>query len=226
MTTSGSDVPSGSSSGAVHASAATTTCAALTWLAIGEADGDVVAARFDRCHGRVATQGRPAIGRQPLQQRHGGGGRDDAGVGLVQHLGVDRDVPRRPAGHHLRRSHLVEVDVAHVHRLAVRLAVDHSVAREQIDAAGDVHTRLAALRFDLAPCVVRETRQSDVVRRVVAVADDPAVIVRGTVMVAAEVEPFEADHRLAGACGEPCGGTADAAEADDGDVVALHGIAP
>ena len=60
--------------------------------------------------------------------------------------------------------------------------------RKQIDASGYVHARLATLGFDLAPGVVRETRQADVVRRVVAVPDDSAVIVRGTVMMAAELE--------------------------------------
>jgi hypothetical protein len=70
---------------------------------------------------------------------------------------------------------------------------------EQIDATGDVHARLAAFRLGLAPRLVREARQANVVRRVVAVTDDPAVIVRRPAMVAAEIETFEPDHRLSGA---------------------------
>jgi hypothetical protein len=62
------------------------------------------------------------------------------------------------------------------------------------------------------------------VRGVVAVANDSAVIVRGTTVMTAEFEPLEANHGLSAARREPRGRAADAAEADDGDVVALHGM--
>ena len=146
---------------------------------------------------------------------------------LIQHLGVGAR-PSTPANDVITSAGVSssKLDLARVHRFAIRLAVDRSALREQVDAAGDVHARLAALGFDLAPRVVRESREMHVVRRVVAVANDAAVVVRGAAMMATEIEPFEPDHRLAGACGEPGGGTADAAETDDGDVEVLHGIAP
>ena len=64
---------------------------------IGETDVDPIVVRLDLHTAVVAAQDRPAIGGESLQQRHRRGRRDDAGVGLVQHLGVGVDLPSRPA---------------------------------------------------------------------------------------------------------------------------------
>ena len=94
--------------------------------------------------------------------------------------------------------HLVEPDVAGAIDSRYVVAVDRRARREQIDSTSDVHACFTTLDFDLAPCVVRESGQFDVVRGVIAVADDPAVIVRGTVVMTAEIESLEADHGLPG----------------------------
>ena len=86
-----------------------------------------------------------------------------------------------------------------------------------------MNARLATRTFDVAPGRVGEACQFDVVRRVVAVTDDAAVVVRRTAMVTSEVESFETDHGPAGPSREPRGRAADSAEPDHGEVVTLHG---
>ena len=64
-----------------------------------------------------------------------------------------------------------------LHRLAIRGDVDGRPAWEQVDPTGDVHAGLDARGLDLSPGVVGEMGQAHVVLGVVAVPDDPAVIV-------------------------------------------------
>ena len=194
--------------------------------AVGEHEVHAVRARDDRTHGRAVSQNGAVHHRSALHRRGAAGGRDDRGAFLVER---GRALGQRE----LRVAHGHLVDVEHLerhrprrHRGGVVVDRDHRPGGEQVEATGHGHERLARLGLQRGPVGVGQEGEVDVLRRVIAVPQDAARVVRGAPLVA-ELELLEADDRQAAAGCVPGGRRPEGAEPDHCEVVGLsHGRPP
>jgi hypothetical protein len=113
----------------------------------------------------------------------------------------------------------LEPDVEGSQRPVVVLDVDDRAGREEVQPADGGDKVLAAVGLEVRPVVVGVEREADVLRRVVAVPQDPRRVVRGTALVT-ELELLETEDRVAGLGQVVRRTAAEAAEADD-DVLEL-----
>ena len=111
-------------------------------------------------------------------------------------------------------------DAARVHRRRVVADRDDGAVGEEIEAAGHGHEGLARGVLEIGPVVVGVEGEVDVCGGVIAVAQDPAGVVRGAALVA-ELELLEPDDREPATCCVPRGGGAQRSESDDREVVGL-----
>ncbi len=146
----------------------------------------------------------------------GPAGHDRAAV-LVQPDGPVRQRELRPPLADRVDAEQLEVDADLGQRVRVVDHRDRRIGREQVEPADHGHQLAAGVRGELRPVVVGVLGQPDVLRRVVAVPQDPAGVVARAAAVP-ELEPLQPEHRAA-PLGELVGRRrAERAEPDD-DVV-------
>ena len=145
-------------------------------------------------------------------------GHDEAAVGLVRDLHLRGKPIGGKATRHLRAAQHLVLEV--VLRARAEDAVENALAT--LDDPGDVQELLAGLGFELAPQLVRATKERHVVGVLeVGESDDPRETMRRAVLVK-EVEPLEPEDALAAAGKVVEGSASHPADSDDDDVVPLH----
>ena len=109
-------------------------------------------------------------------------------------------------------------DAVGIHRREVVIHRDVGIRRVQIEPTGHRHELLAGLVLQASPVVVGTEGQGHILRRVIAVPDDPRRVMRGAALVT-EPEGLEAQNAQTSTGGMPGGGTSQPAESDDGQVI-------